>query len=172
MILNTTIVSISFLLLSSFTSSNNDDEEYNKLLRLERKALQNSIGNIYVYNLTGRKDCNKTRIKYLGVVHTNKGNSYKILTSFFVFSTASTCRGTSRIKIFDMRNRFIGEYNVGMPDALPNLLRGNKLVFSKTFDDCNPRRRLSINFSNGLPKTLVMPCSKIEGGIAGFSSGN
>ncbi len=172
MIRNIIIFILLFPPIHSFKSVANDDTEYIRLLKLEHKALKNSAGYVNLYDLTGRKDCNKTRIKYLGIIHTNKGKSYKILTSFFVFRTAASCHGTSRIKIFDLQNRFIGEYNVGMPEALPDFLKDNKLVFSKTLDNCNPRRRLSINFRNGLPKILRIPCSKTEGDIAGFSNGN
>jgi len=160
------------LSLISFTSTanNGDDDEYFKLLRLEQRALRNGVGKAYIYDLTGRKECNKTRIKYLGIVRTKQGKQYKILSSFFVFSTASSCRGTSRIKLFDMQNKFIGEYNMGMPDALPDALRNNKLVFSKSQDNCIPRKKLSINFGNGIPKTLTIPCSKSDGEIGYFSS--
>ncbi len=161
------LVSTTASAFSNFTG----DEEYIKLIKLERKALLNGICKTYISDLIGRKGCNKTKIKYLGIVHTRKGKHYKILTSFFVFSTASSCRGTSRIKIFDMQNKFIGEYNVGMPEVLPDILRDNKLVFSKLFDKCNPKKRLSINLRNGLPKILSAPCDKIDGGISGFSSG-
>jgi hypothetical protein len=55
-------------------------------------------------------------------VHTKQGKRYKILTLFFVFSASSTCHGTSSIKVFDMKNRYIGEYYVGMPEGLPDIL--------------------------------------------------
>lgn len=148
----------------------NDDEEYIKLIKLERKALSNGIGKTYISDLTGRKDCNKTRVKYLGIVQTKRGKQYKILSSFFVFSAAATCHGTSRIKIFDLQNRYIGEYNMGMPEALPNVVNNNRLVFPQSKDSCTPRKKLSINFSNGIPKALIIPCSKSGGEIGYFSS--
>ncbi len=172
LIRNTMTLIIFFLLISSFTSIDKGYTEYAKLLELEHRALQNTIGKVYVYDLTGRKDCNKTRIKYLGVVHTNRGKRYKILTSFFVFSASSTCHETSKIKIFNMENQYIGEYYVGMPESLPDILRNNKLLYSKNSADCNLRKTRYINLRNGLPKMFFIPCSKNGGDKYSFSSGN
>lgn len=161
-----------FVLASSFTSRVKDSSEYARLIKAEHRALQNTVGKVYVYNLTGRKDCSKTRIKYLGVVHTNRAKRYKVLTSFFVFSAGATCHGTSKIKIFDMRNRYVGEYYVGMPEGLPDILRGNKLLYLNNSEDCNLRKTRAINLGNGLPKTFFIPCSKNGGDVYSFSSGN
>ncbi len=158
------LISTSTIAFSNFT----DDEEYIKLIKLEQKALLNGIGKTYIYDLTGRKDCNKTRIKYLGIARTKRGKQYKILTSFFVFSTASSCRGTSKVKIFDMQNRYIGEYYMGMPDALPVAFSNNRLIFLKANDSCTPRKKIIINFSNGIPKALTFPSSRPGGEISYF----
>jgi hypothetical protein len=162
---------ILFVLVSSFTGTD-DCNEYAELRRLEHKALRSTIGKVYEYDLTGRKGCNKTRIKYLGTVHTKQGKSYKILTSFFVYRAAITCHGTSSIKIFDRHNRYVGEYNVGMPESLPDALRDNKLLYLKNSENCNLRKIRSINLSNGLPKRFFIPCSNNEGDEYSFSSEN
>jgi hypothetical protein len=165
-------LSVYFILLSSFRTIDKAASEYSELQKLEHRALKNAAGKIYVSDLTGREDCNKTRIKYLGIIHTNKGKSYKVLTSFFVFSASSTCHGTSSIKIFDMKNRYVGEYYVGMPDGLPDILRKNKLVYSKSSEDCNLRKTRTINLRNGLLKHFFIPCSKNGGDEYSFSSKN
>jgi hypothetical protein len=161
-----------FILLSSFKTIDKGASEYSELQKLEHRALKSAVGKIYVYDLTGRADCNKTRIKYLGIIHTRKGKSYKILTSFFVFSASSTCHGTSSIKIFDMKNRYVGEYYVSTPDGLPDILGKNKLLYSKNSEDCNLRKTRSINLRNGLPKLFFIRCSKYGGDEYSFSSGN
>lgn len=65
MVYGTITLIILFVLVSSFTIIDKGSDDYAKLLRLEHEALQNTVGKIYVYDLTGRKECNKTRIKYL-----------------------------------------------------------------------------------------------------------
>lgn len=167
-----TIVSLCFLLLSAFITKDKDLSEYSKLQNLEYLALNGTAGKAYAVDLTHKKGCNKTRVHYLGIVHTHNGRSYKILTSFFVFSAASTCHGTSRIKIFDIRNRYIGEYRVGMPEDLPETLKNNKLLYFKSTEDCMLKTTRSIDLHKGLPKKIFINCSKTEGNEHTFSSGD
>ena len=157
--------------LCSFTGIDKGSSEYTQLQKFEHRSLQNTAGKIYTYDLTGRKDCNKTRIQYLGIIHTNQGKQYKILTSFFVFSAASTCHGTSSIKIFDLNNKYIGEYYVGTPDNLPDVLRQNKLLYVNNSADCDLRKTRCINLTNGLLQSFFIPCSKTGGDRYSFSSG-
>jgi hypothetical protein len=119
------------ILLSSFSKIDTDSIEYRKLLTLEHEALKaNVIGKSYEYGLTGIKDCKKTEIRYLGIIKTKKGKKYKVLTSFFAFTTSEDmCHGTSNIKIYDMNNRYIGKYCVGMPVSLPDALHENRLIY-------------------------------------------
>ncbi len=169
---NIQLLSICLLLSGSFTPAANETSEYDRLQKLEYEALLDTVGKISVVDLTHREWCNKTTVKYLGVVHTKGGKSYKILTSFFVFSASATCHGTSRIKIFDMKNRYVGEYNVGMPEGLPDILKNNKLLYLENMDDCDLRKTRSIDLSNGLPKQFFVACSKNGGDIYTFSSGD
>src|SRR3954469_20002825 len=128
---------ISLIILCSFDPNNKSSSEYTKLQKLEQQALKKNIVREYVYDLTKKKGCNKTRIKYLGVAHTNKGKQYKVLTSFFVFSTSGDmCHGTSKIKIYDMKNRFVGEYYAGMAESLPDPLQNNRLRYLGNSEDC------------------------------------
>lgn len=158
-----------WLFASSFTAIDKGSNGYIRLQKLEQQALQKAIGKTYEYDLTGRKDCNKTKIKYLGIVHTKHGKRFKILTSFFVFSASATCHATSSIKIFDFKNQYVGEYYV---DALPDMLLKNKILYLDISDGCNLRKGLQINLENGLPKTFFVPCSKTGGDLYNFSSGS
>ncbi len=78
-------------------------------------------------------------------------------------SASSTCHGTSNIKIFDTKNRYVGEYYVGMPEGLHDIIRGNKLIYLENSEDCNLRKTRSINLENGLPRNFYIPCSKSGG---------
>lgn len=168
------LLNMCLIILSSFVVVDKYPSEYIKLQKFELQTLkENVIGKTYVYDLTGKKNCNKTKIKYLGVVHTNQGKLYKILTSFFVFSTNNDmCHGTSKIKIYNMENRFVGEYYVSMPESLPDSLIKNKLLYKQNSDDCNLRKLRIINLSNGLPKTFFIPCSENGGDEYSFNNGD
>lgn len=160
------------LLTSSFIAKGKEPSEYARLRKLEFQALRNTVGKVYIRDLTGKEGCNKTRVQYLGIAHTTKGKSFKILTSFFVFSASATCHGTSSIKIYDMKDRYIGEYYVGMPGALPDALKNNKLLYLNNSDDCNLRITRSIDLHKGLPKSFFIACSKNGGDECVFRSGD
>jgi hypothetical protein len=136
--------------------------------KYERLALQsNKAGKEYVVDLTGIEGCNKSRVKYLGLVSTQKGKKYKVLTSFDVHG--SNCRGTSNIKIYDATNKFVGHYYVGMPNDLPDTLIRGRLVYFKIQEECPLRKGTSINLLNGLPKRFFLPCSQTGGDEYVFS---
>ena len=160
---------ICILILASFNPPTKEIPVNFNLEKYERMALQSDkAGTEYIIDLTGIKGCNKTRVKYLGLVNTTKGKQYKVLTSFYVFGTS--CRGTSNIKIYDVANKFLGHYDVGMPHDLPDTLIGNKLVYTTMQKECPSRKRVSINLSNGLPKRFFLPCSPTGGNEYVFSN--
>jgi hypothetical protein len=150
-----------------------NDSEGKKMEKAERKALAESIiGKEYVYNFTSRKSCSKSKIKYLGIVRLKNGKQYKILTSFFVYSTGvDMCHGTSNIGIYNLKNQYIGHYYVGSPDNLPDYLKGNKLRYLGNSNGCNLRNTRIIDLSKGLPKEFFIPCTKDGGDIYSFSKG-
>lgn len=163
------------LLLAIFCSVTIVDMSNNfsdKLIELKRNALiKGKVGYDYIYDLTGIKDCNKTHIKYLGAVQTSKGTQYKILTVVTVYRTGKDmCKGGSSIEIYDSRNNYIGEYNVGVPEDLPTTLEKNHLIYKSNSEECNLRKTNSINLGNGLPKSIYIKCSERGGDIYKFSS--
>jgi hypothetical protein len=140
------------------------DKEYDQLKKYELIALKKQrIGKEHIYDLTGKRGCNKTKIKYLGIIKTNSGKQYKLLTSFFVYSAASTCHGTSNIKVYNIKNNFIGKYTVGMPDELPFKIGEDKLIYWNNSQECSMKKTFTINCENGLPKTIFIPCTKDHG---------
>ncbi len=159
------LIVLCLLTLNSFAIIDDKCPECNKLPKLELKTLRaNIIGKEYTYDLSGVKDCSKTKIKYLGIVHTNRGKTYKVLTSFFVFKTSiDMCHGTSNIKIYDMKNRYVGQYYVGDPESLPDCLRKNKLLYLEDSKHCYLRKTRIINLNRGLPKEFFIPCTEDKG---------
>lgn len=162
---------LSIIILSSFVSGDNFALEFRKLQKYELLALKKeSIGRTYFYDITNKQDCNKTSIKYLGIIKIKNGKKYKVLSSFFVFSAGSTCHATSNIKIYDMKNRYVGQYSVGIPHDLPTKITENKFVCWTNTKDCDSRKGFSINVEKGLPKSFFLPCSKNSGDLYNFSS--
>ena len=160
--------------LCSFEIITETNTEYEKFQRLKQDVLRASkVGHEYVYDLTGIDECNKSRLKYLGTVRTSRGNQYKLLTSFHVFRTSNkNCHGASAIEIYSLKNKFIGEYHVGMRVDLPDELLNKRLIYLTNSEDCNLRKDQSIDLSHGLPKSFFIRCSKNGGDIYYFSSGD
>lgn len=165
------ILILSIIILSSFAGNDKYSMELAKLQKYESLALKKGIiGKEYVYNLTNKKGCNNTTIKYLGIIKTKNGIQYKVLSSFFVFSANIICHGTSNIKIYDLKNKYLGNYYVGMPSDLPDKITENKLICWSNSTECNYRNSFSVNFENGLPKKFFLPCTKNGGDECFFSS--
>ena len=162
---------LTILILSSFSEDDKSASEYKQLQKFELLALKRqNVGKIYIYDLTKKEGCNKTTIKYLGIIKTNKGKKYKVLSSFFVLSAASTCHGTSNIKLYDMENKFVGLYYVGMPNNLPTKITKNKFICWANSDECKSRKDFEVNFEKGLPKNFFLPCSKDGGDECKFNA--
>ncbi|MGH2665340.1 hypothetical protein [Flavobacterium sp.] len=159
------------VLLSSFSVAKKITSESIRLEKLELLALEKNVtGKNYVYDLAKMKDCNKTKIKYLGFIKTKSGKQYKILTSFYVFRAASTCHGTSNIKVYDINNKYVGKYYVGMPEELPEKIIQNKILIWSKSKDCEMRKEFSVNLENGLSENIFIPCSKSGGYQYSFST--
>jgi len=170
-------IAISTLLitiLSLYKITAKDSSELDRFQHLKQKALiAGKVGHEYVYDLTGIDGCNKSRIKYLGIVKTSKGKKYKILTTFYVFrSSNDNCHGASTIEIYTIENKYVGKYHLGMPDDLPDELKNNKLIYRTNSQDCNLRKERSIYLGHGLPKSFFIKCSEHGGDIYYFSSNN
>lgn len=70
-------------LLSIQSNKTYQENSLQKLEKLRKDVLEkNIIGKTFEFDLTGQKDCNKTKLTYLGIVNTKKGKQYKLITSF------------------------------------------------------------------------------------------
>lgn len=168
-------IAISAFLITIFSFSKitiKNNSAYDKFQVLKKKALlAGKVGHEYVYDLTGIDGCNKSRIKYLGIVKTSKEKRFKILTTFHVFRTSNNnCHGASAIEIYSIENKFVGKYHLGMPDDLPDKLKDNKLIYLTNTPDCNLRKERSIDLGHGLPRSFFIECSEHGGDIYYFSS--
>lgn len=163
------VILITAFNFSKFTASN--ISELDKFELLKQKALiAGKVGQEYAYDLTGIDICNKSRIKYLGIVEISNKQKYKILTTFHVFRTSNdNCHGASAIEIYTIENKIVGKYHLGMPDDLPDELKSNRLIYLTNSAECNMRKERSIDFSHGLPKWIYIKCSEKGGDKYNFS---
>ena len=168
------IIAVLFLSLNScqkHESSKKDTVKKSEkpLDEFEKTELQvleeNNVGKIFAYDFTHKAECNKSKIKYLGIVNVSK-REYKILTSFLV--TGESCRGSSSIKIYDIENNYFGEYPVGLPEDLPDELKENKLLFSQKNTQCYRRKNYTISLEKELPKEIFIPCTESGGDLYSF----
>ena len=113
---------------------------------------KDSVGVTFIYDLTGKDNCNDSELTYLGIVKTNGKKEYKLLSSFWVRDGANTCRGNSKLMIYDTNNVFIGLYYFDMPYQLPDELDDNELVYYANESNCDNKGEIRISFENGLPK--------------------
>jgi len=157
------------LIPNSFSQKVNDEQSYVELKLIRLRLIKESIvGRKFFYDFTKDSSCNKTCITYLGQIKTDKNKSYKILTCFYVHG--QSCRGTSCILIYNLKNKYVGNYYVSMPEDLPDTIINNRLVYTKFNVDCKFRKGTEISFENELPKTIFIPCDKIDmGDLYSFS---
>lgn len=69
-----------------------------------------------------------------------------------------THRATTRILIFDVGNKYLGNYPLTLIADLPSFIENNSLVFQNKPDNgnCNPNLTTSVSFSNGIFKQNVV----------------
>lgn len=124
--------------------------------KLRRLALEkNVIGKTFTYDFTANSECNLSAVKYLGRVTTSEGKSYKVLTSFYVFGTS--CRGSSKIVIYNSENVYFGNYTLSMPYELPDTLINNRIFFRRNNGGCSPAGDFSINLESKIPESILIP---------------
>ena len=153
----------------SFGQVEDNDKSFNELKMIRLSVLKNNIiGKKYYYDYTKDTNCNKTCLRYLGQLKTKNNKIYKVMTCFYVHG--QSCRGTSRILVYDSRDNYEGNYYVGMPEDLPDSIVNNSLVYLRSNSECEFRKETKISFVNGLPKTIFIPCKKPDiGDLYSFS---
>lgn len=132
-----------------------------ELEKLRQTILEeNTVGKKYSFDFTGNEDCNLSSMIYLGELTTEEGVRYKVLTSFFVHG--QSCRGTSRIVIYNSDHAYLGNYYVSLPEELPIKIRNNELVFLRAGNTGKYRRRGKITFTEGTPAAITFSNGQSE----------
>jgi len=161
MTLRTIFTILFFLTLAHAFGQVSDSDMQQKVLR------QNKVGK--TSRFIHQDDSTATYLKYLGQIKSNKGDSYKIVTSTWIWGHSH--RATNRILIFDSNNKYLGNYAVTMTYDLPDKIEGNKLVFLNTDNsDCDVKLVTELSFSDGIPKEFFLKCKGDMGDVYSFST--
>jgi hypothetical protein len=128
---------------------------------------RNKLGKEFIFDKSKGESADKTWLKYLGIVKTKKGKSYKILSSVWVWGISK--RGTTRIVLFDLKNQYIGNYALGMTYEAPAKVEKNSVVFRFPKDSGRNFKLIQrLGFSDGIPKTFFLECKDGMGDIYSF----
>jgi hypothetical protein len=128
---------------------------------------KNSIGRDFVFNT---EDNSTIHLRYLGVLRSKKGLCYKVMNSIWLWGQAH--RATSRILIFNQRNKYLGNYPLTVIDDIPSFIKNNELVFTNKSKNtgCDIKLTTRVNFNNGIPNKLFRKCRGESGDIYAFDS--
>jgi hypothetical protein len=105
------------------------------------------------------KAYDRLELKYLGTFTTQRGNTHKIMTSYYEWGLGQ--RGTSRILVYNNLNQYVGNYYMYQPYNLPIKMVNGILYFdySAGYCDCGKNLHPTISFKKGLPKEFFLPCN-------------
>jgi len=134
-------------------------------LQVLKKA---AIGHKYIFGTWTPDNQGETHLTYLGKCQTTNGQTYKILTSVWLWGLSK--RATNRILIFDHQNRYLGNYKINMADDLPFKMEKGKLRFKNT-QECSYRSSLFIDLTRGIPEKIFIECTKGSGDEYLFDKG-
>lgn len=129
----------------------------------------NKIGKEYSFDYSTKKDgLNKVSIMFLGIIKTDSGKQYKLVTWARVWG--KNMHTTGNIYVYSLKNKYIGRYSLGGKDDLPYKLSKDSLYFSnKGKSDCDPKIENVISLAAGLPKEIFLKCKGELGDIYSFS---
>jgi hypothetical protein len=85
------------------------------------------VGKPFILNKTKGNDYDELKITYLGTLKSNENKAYKIMSSCWIWGIAK--RATSRVLVYTVQNKYLGNYPLTVVDELPIEIKNNKLVF-------------------------------------------
>jgi hypothetical protein len=77
---------------------------------------------------------------------------------------------TSRILVYNVDSKYIGNYLLSIVSDLPSYIQKNRLVFMNGIsnNDCNPKSITYIEFDSGIPHSFFRKCNGNTGDIYTF----
>lgn len=120
---------------------------------IEREVLEaNEVGREFEFDLTNNSSCNKSRVKYLGIIETTENVKIKLLNKFMVIG--SGCKGVSRLCVYNMNNQYLGNYKLDMPQELPDTIINHSIVYLRNTENDISRKGISNSFQSGIRKSI------------------
>lgn len=153
---------ILFIILSTnvLSAQLKKNVDYRKIV-LEKSI----IGRKFTFGKWDEKGNDELQLTYLGKLK-NKSKTYKIMNSIWYWGSG---RATSRILLFDIKNKFIGDYYLTLTCEVPKRIKNNCLQFEYDCDKNTKKVVTNISFNDGIPKYLVV---KSGGLISTFEKAN
>ncbi len=135
-----------------------------------RKIVLNKsvVGKTFTFGKWNEKGDDELQLTYLGTIKSKKA-TYKIMNSVWYWGSG---RATSRILIFDIQNKYLGEYYLTMDCEIPKKIKNNTLQFQSDCKENNQKSITNISFKEGIPKHLVVNYNGITNLIATFDNAN
>lgn len=114
---------------------------------------------------------NTVELIYFGIVTTNGGATYKILTRIYTFGIGP--HHNNRVIIYNDKNQYVGQYHMYAGYDLPTKMINGVLYFNNNGDgSCDKGTRFKLDLKRGLPKEFFLPCRGNSGDFYSFSSGD
>lgn len=155
-----------FLLLS-LISINLLSAQLKKNVDYRKIVLNKSvIGKTFIFGKWNEKGNDELQLTYLGTIKSKK-TTYKIMTSVWYWGSG---RATSRVLIFNIKNKYLGEYYLTMDCEIPKKIKDNNLQFQSDCEENNQKSITNVSFKEGIPKHLVVKYNGRTNLIASFDT--
>ncbi|ESU28042.1 hypothetical protein FSS13T_05320 [Flavobacterium saliperosum S13] len=128
-------------------------KEPDRRLLVLKKGMENKT---VTFGKWDEKGNDELELTYLGTIK-NKDATYKLMTSLWIWGVSG--RATSRILVYDNKNRFLGDYYLTMSCELPKKIKNNKLYFELKCEECAKKNTTEVSFYKGIPKHMVVNCN-------------
>lgn len=135
---------------------------------IRQVVLNNNVNDsLYVFGQWNETDGTETHLRYLGLINNNEGK-FKIMTSSWFWGQSK--RATSRILVYNDKNKYMGNYYVETVNDLPEKIENNHIMFlNSQSDKCDEKAITRLSFENGIPKKFFLECKEGYGEIYSFN---
>ncbi|WP_207532985.1 hypothetical protein [Desertivirga arenae] len=116
-----------------------------------KKGIRDSV---FIFDRSTRDYHDEIQIKYLGTLHSRDGRIFKIMSYCWIWGLSQ--RATNRLLIYNSRNKYLGNYKLGMKNELPTRIEKNVLLFDVSEKPESQPLRTRISFMNGLPEKIMI----------------
>lgn len=135
------------LTINHLTAQLKKNIDYRKIV-LEKSV----VGKKFTFGKWDEKGNDELELTYLGKIK-SRSKTYKIMNSIWYWGSR---RATSRVLIFDLKNKFLGDYYLTMTCEIPKQIKNNHLHFEYDCNESKKKAITNISFNKGIPKYLVI----------------